>query len=59
VEQKSLLLEAMELLKKAKGQEDSMSSLAVENSIYLKAAQHYHQYYQRSADTVHPFHLMA
>ena len=50
VEQKSLLLEAVECLKKAKSQEDSLSGLALENAIYLKAAQHYHEYYERTAD---------
>ena len=59
VEQKSLLLEAIELLKKAKSQEDQLSNLSIENAIYIKAGQHYHEYYHRSADQVHPFHLMA
>jgi flagellar biosynthesis/type III secretory pathway chaperone len=59
VEQKSLLLESIEYLKKAKAQEDQMASLAVENAIYIKAASHYHEYFHRSADQVHPFHLMA
>ena len=36
-----------------------MSSLAVENAIYIKAAAYYHSYFKRSADEVHPFHLMA
>jgi hypothetical protein len=59
VEQKSLLLEAIEYLKKAKASEDQMSGLAVENAIYLRAAGHYYEYYNRTADQVHPFHLMA
>jgi hypothetical protein len=59
VEQKSLLLEAMELLKKARTQEDQLSSLAVENAIYVRGSVHYHTYYNKSANQVHPFHLMA
>jgi len=59
VEQKSLLLEAVEYLKKAKAQEEQMAGLAVENAIFIKAAAHYHEYFHKSADQVHPFHLMA
>lgn len=59
VEQKSLLLEAVEYLKKAKAQEEQMAGLAVENAIFIKAAAYYHEYFHKSADQVHPFHLMA
>jgi hypothetical protein len=59
VEQKSLLLEAMELLKKARSQEDQLASLAIENAIYIRGAVHYHTYFNKSANQVHPFHLMS
>jgi hypothetical protein len=59
VEQKSLLLEAMELLKKARAQEDQLASLSVENAIYIRGGVHYHTYYNKSANQVHPFHLMS
>lgn len=36
-----------------------MSSLAVESAIHIKAAVHYYEYYSRSSNLVHPFHLMA
>ena len=54
VEQKSLLLESIEYLKKAKAQEEQMAALAVENAIYIKAAAHYHEYLHKFADTVQP-----
>ena len=45
VEQKAFLLEAFEFLKKAKKLEDDMSKLALENSIYIKAATHNFAYF--------------
>lgn len=59
VEQKSLLLESLESIKKAKQQEEQLSSLALENSIYIKAATHNFEYFDSSPDQVHPFNLMA
>lgn len=59
VEQKSLLLESLEFLKKARLGEDGQSERALENAVYLRAARHYHEYFERSADQVHPFGLLA
>lgn len=59
VEQKSLLLESFEFLKKAQQGEDTLAGLALDNSVYLRAARHYHEPFQRSPDQVHPFNLLA
>lgn len=59
VEQKSLLLESLEYLKAAKGSEETLGNLTLENSVYVKAASHFHEYFGRSPNQVHPFNLMA
>lgn len=45
VEQKSLLLESLDFLKKARQQEDTLSNLALDNAVYIKAARRYHEYF--------------
>lgn len=59
VEQKSLLLESLEFLKKARQGEDTLSNLALDNAVYIRAARHYHEYFKRSPDQVHPLSLLA
>lgn len=59
VEQKSLLLEAFEFVHKARQNEETQSNLALDNAVYLRAARHYHDYFDRTADQVHPFALLA
>lgn len=59
VEQKSLLLESLEFLKKARQGEDTLSNLALDNAVYIRAARHYHEYFGRSPDQVHPLSLLA
>jgi hypothetical protein len=59
VEQKSLLLEALEFLKKANQTEETLANLALDNAVYIKAARHFHEYFNRSPDQVHPFGLLA
>ena len=59
VEQKSLLLESLEFLKKARQGEDTLSNLALDNAVYIRAARHYHEYFERSPDQVHPLSLLA
>lgn len=59
VEQKSLLLESFDFILKAKSGEESLANLALDNSVYIKAARHYHEYFGRSADQVPPFNLLA
>ena len=59
VEQKSLLLESFEFLKKARQGEETLSNLALDNAVYIKAARFYHEYFGRSPDQVHPFSLLA
>lgn len=50
VEQKSLLLESFEFLKKARQGEETLSNLALDNAVYIKAARFYHEYFGRSPD---------
>lgn len=50
VEQKSLLLESVESLKRAKQSEDILSNLALENTVHIKASAYFHTYYQSSSD---------
>jgi hypothetical protein len=50
VEQKSLLLESFDFLKKARQGEDGLSNLALDNAVYIKASRHYHEYFGRSPD---------
>ena len=59
VEQKSLLLEALEYLTRARTSEDAQTDMALDNAVYIRAARHYHEYFGRSADDVHPFNLLA
>lgn len=59
VEQKSLLLESLEFLKRARATEDAQTNLALDSAVYIRAARHYHEYFGRSADEVHPFELLA
>lgn len=59
VEQKSLLLESVECLKKARQMEDSMSNLALENAVHICAARKYHQYFGTTPDKIHPYNLLA
>jgi len=59
VEQKSLLLESFEFLKRARQGEDTQTNLALDNAVYIRAARHYHDYFGRSADQMHPFGLLA
>ena len=59
VEQKSLLLESFEFLKRARQGEDTQANLALDNAVYIRAARHYHEYFGRTADQVHPFGLLA
>ena len=59
VEQKSLLLEALENLKKAKSTEDILANLAIENAVHIKAATYFYDYFGKSPNQVHPFNLMA
>jgi hypothetical protein len=53
------LLESFEFLKRARGSEDALASLALDNAVYIRAARHYHEYFGKSADDVHPFSLLA
>jgi hypothetical protein len=59
VSQKSLLLEAYEYIKKARAIEENMSTLLLENSIYVSASRFFHQYFKKSPNQVYPFSLMA
>ena len=59
VAQKSLLLEALEYIKKAKASEDALSSVTLENAVQVSASRLFHPYFKRSPDLVHPFHLLA
>jgi len=59
VEQKSLLLESCEFLKRARASEEAQAGLALDNAVYIRAARHYHEYFGRSADQVPPFDLLA
>lgn len=36
-----------------------LSNLALDNAVFIKAARHYHEYFQRSPDQVHPYSLLA
>lgn len=59
VAQKSLLLEALEYLKKAKAAEENMTALALENAVQISAARKFHSYMNRSPDQIHPYNLLA
>jgi hypothetical protein len=54
-----LLLEAYEYVKKARASEEALCAGLVENSIYVSAARHFHSYFNKSPNQVHPFSLMA
>lgn len=58
VAQKSLLLESLEYIKKAKGIEETMTQLAVENAVQISAARKFHAYFDYSPDKVHPYSLL-
>ena len=45
IEQKSLLLEAIEYIKKAKEDEERLGELALDNAVYLRSAKHFHDYF--------------
>jgi len=39
------LLESLDFLKKARSQEETLSNLALDNAVFIKAARHYHEYF--------------
>ena len=59
VSQKSLLLEALEYIKKAKASEEQLTSVTLENAVQVSASRFFHPYFDRSPDQVHPFNLLA
>ena len=59
VAQKSLLLESLEYIKKAKASEDALTATTLENSVQVSASRFFHPYFKRSPDQVHPFNLLA
>ena len=59
VAQKSLLLEALDYVKKAKQSEESMTELALENAVQITASRKFHSYFKKSPDQVYPFNLLA
>mmetsp|Transcript_13384 Transcript_13384/g.20928 ORF Transcript_13384/g.20928 Transcript_13384/m.20928 type:complete len:190 (+) Transcript_13384:106-675(+) len=59
VEQKSLLLESMEFLKKAKSGEETLANLTLDNAVYIRAARYYHEYFSKTPDKIHPMSLLA
>ena len=59
VEQKSLLMIALEMIQKAKSTEEIMSTMCLENAIYIKASTLFHTYFEKSPDQVHPYSLMS
>jgi hypothetical protein len=59
VSQKSLLLESLEYIKKAKESEDSMSQIALDNAVAISAARRFHSYFNYSPDKVYPYSLLA
>jgi len=58
VAQKSLLLEALEFIKKAKASEDALAAVTLENAVQVSAARYFHPYFGRSPNIVHPFSLL-
>lgn len=58
VAQKSLLLESLEWIKKAKASEEAMTALAIENAVHISAARKFHSYFDNSPDKVYPFSLL-
>lgn len=59
IEQKSLLIEAVEYIKKAKEDEERLAELALDNAVYLKSSKHFHDYFKRSPNQVEPMSLLA
>ena len=59
VAQKSLLLEALDYVKKAKQAEEGMTELALENAVQITASRKFHSYFSKSPDQVYPFSLLA
>lgn len=59
IEQKSLLLEALDYIKSAQGDEDHLSELALDNAVFLKSARHFHEYLGRTPNQVEPMNLLA
>ena len=50
IEQKSLLLESFEYIKKAKADDDKLTNLALDNAVFIKAARLFHDYFKKSPD---------
>ena len=59
VEQKSLLIGAIEFLKKADQSEQLLSDLALDNSVFIKSSHFYHQFTGKTPDHIHPMNLLA
>ena len=58
VAQKSLLLESLEYIKKAKQIEEGMTTLAVENAVHITAARKFHAYTGHAPENVPPYDLL-
>ena len=58
VAQKSLLLESLEYIKKAKQIEEGMTALAVENAVHITAAMKFHAYTGHAPENVPPYDLL-
>jgi len=59
VEQKSLLLEALEFLKECRKNEDKMQAMILDNAIAVRASWEFHLYLNKSPNEIYPFSLMA
>ena len=59
VSQKSLLLESLEYIKKAREAEDLLNTLALESAVQLTASRFFHQYFEKSPNHAHPYGLLA
>lgn len=59
VAQKSLLLESLEYIKKARASEEALEKVTLENAVQVSASRFFHPYFKKSPNLVEPFNLLA